>query len=460
MLMAEIFDRFAKKTPVGVMARASLEFALEPAVVDALFAEHAERQYERKLLFSTMLDMTALVVCGVHPSVHAAYKAMRQQVPVSVTAVYDKLGGVEAATTEALVAHSAARLRPVVAALGTSEHWLDGYRIRVLDGNHLAATERRLGVLRACAAGPLPGQALVVLEPESGLVAQMVSCEDGYAQERSLLEPIISAAEPGDLYVADRNFCTLGFLFGLANRHSHFAIRQHANLPIASRGTLRKVGRTDTGTVCNQRITLRLGDAELRARRVVIQLDTPTRDGDTEMAIITNLPPSIDARTIADLYRRRWTIETLFARVERYLQSEIAGLGYPRAALFGFGVALVAANVFAVVHAAMEAAKAAKPELAEMPLSDFAIIEEARSVHRGMDMVLDDDVWHPFQAMPPVAFARRLMGWSAHIDWHRFRKAVRGPKKPTPKRTRFKNRPHVSTARLLAERREAACGAE
>lgn len=448
--MAEIVDRFAQKAPVGLMTRAALEFALEPTAIDALFVDHAERQYERKLLFSTMVDLMALVVCGMHPSVYAAHKKLRAEVGVSVTALYDKLAGVETATTEALVAHSAERLRPVIAAMGKSKPWLKGFRIRVLDGNHLAATERRLAVLRDCSAGPLPGQTLVVLEPEIGLAVQIVACEDGHAQERSLLGPIIQAAQPTDLYIADRNFCTLGFLFGLARRPAYFAIRQHANLPIVSAETLRRRGRTETGMVFEQAITLRLGDEELHLRRVAIRLDTPTRDGDTEMAMIVNLPKSVDACTVADLYRRRWTIESLFARVERNLQSEIAALGYPRAAIFGFGVALVATNAFAVVHAAMEAAKASIPEAMEMPLSDFAIVEEARAVQRGMDVMLDEKAWEPFHIMAPRAFARRLMGWTVHIDWPCFRKSVRGPKKPTTKRTRFKDKPHVSTARLLA----------
>jgi hypothetical protein len=339
----------------------------------------------------------------------------------------------------------------VIAALDTAEPWLPGYRIRVLDGNHLAATERRLTVLRQCAAGPLPGHSLIVLEPEVGLVVQMVACEDGHAQERTLLEPIIAAAEPGDVYIADRNFCTLGFLFALANRSSHFIIRQHANLPIESQGTLRRCGRTESGEVFEQGVTVCMDGAKLQLRRVVIRLDTPTRDGDTEMAILSDLPPTIGAATIADLYRRRWTIETFFAHIERNLQSEIAALGYPKAALFGFGVAIVAANVFAVVHAAMQTAKRQDERAAQMPLSEFAIINAARSVHDGMDLILDDEVWLPFHSMAPGTFAKRLVQWAAHSDWLRFRKAIRGPKKPVPKRTRFKNTPHVSTARLLDE---------
>jgi len=288
--MAEVFERFVQRAPVAIMTRASLEYALEPEPLDALFAANAERQYERKLLFSTMLDLTALVVCGVHPSVHASFKAMRKQVPVSLTAVYDKLGGVETSTTEALVAHSAERLRPVLEAIGAAEPWLPGYRIRVLDGNHLAATERRLQVLRGCAAGPLPGQSLVVLEPELGLVAQMVACEDGHAQERSLLAPIMAAALPNDVYIADRNFCTLGFLFGLAKRQSHFIVRQHANLPIESSGKPRRRGRTDSGDVFEQTVTLSLDGSKMRVRRIVLRLHEPTRDGDSEISLLTCQP--------------------------------------------------------------------------------------------------------------------------------------------------------------------------
>jgi hypothetical protein len=43
---------------------------------------------------------------------------------------------------------------------------LPGYRVRMLDGNHFSATERRLKELRTETAAPLPGQALVVFDPE------------------------------------------------------------------------------------------------------------------------------------------------------------------------------------------------------------------------------------------------------------------------------------------------------
>lgn len=452
MVLADAFEKYVKAHPVAVMARALMERALEPKGLDDLFRANAKRQYEKELLFSTLVDVMALVVCGMQPSVRKAYAAMREQVPVSLTALYAKLDGMEVGTSEALVGHSTERLRPIIDELGpTSEPWLPGYRIKVLDGNHLAATDRRLSVLQDCAAGPLPGLALVVMEPESGLVTQMVGCEDGHAQERSLVDAVIAAVQPLDVFIADRNFCTARMLNGVADRGGFFVIREHAQVPVVSEGSLRARGRTDSGAVFEQSITLRLDEREVKVRRIVLRLDAPTRDGDMEMSILTNLSAQVAAVTIAELYRRRWSIESLFARVERNLQSELATLGYPGAAVFAFAVALVASNIFAVVQAVLRGAQKQHEDkaISKMPLSEFSIVEDIRTVQPGMKVVLDDEHWHPFRDEPAPRLAKLLLRWAKHVDWRNFRKAVRGPK-VRRERTRFRHTPHVSTARLLA----------
>lgn len=451
MVLSSVFEKFAKIHPVAVMARALMERALEPEGVDALFRKHAKRQYEKELLFSTMVDVMALVVCRMQPSVNKAYAAMREQIPVSLTALYAKMDGVEVSTSEALVAHSASQLLPILDELGApNEPWLVGHRIKVLDGNHLAATDRRLSVLQDCAAGPLPGLALVVMDPQTGMVTQIVGCEDGHAQERSLVEPVTAAVQPADVYIADRNFCTAKVLNGVAERGGFFVIREHAQVSVVSQGTLHLRGHTDSGSVFEQSVTLRLDDRDVRVRRIVLRLLAPTRDGDTEMAILTNLPANVDAVTVAELYRRRWTIESLFGRVERNLHSELTSLGYPGAAVFGFAVALVASNIFAVVQAALHAAQRQHKDkaIAQMPLSEFSIVEDIRTVQPGMKVVLDDKQWRPFRDETPVRFANLLLRWAQHVDWRNFRKAVRGPK-VRRERTRFRHAPHVSTAKLL-----------
>ena len=89
--------------------------------------------------------------------------------------------------------------------------------MKIIDGNHLAATEHRIEELRTIGSGPLPGLALVVLEPDRMLVSDVFPCEDGHAQERRILPQVLPTVEADDLWIADRNFCTTGFLFGIAN---------------------------------------------------------------------------------------------------------------------------------------------------------------------------------------------------------------------------------------------------
>ena len=171
MPLGEVFDRFAAESPVSVMARAAFEHALPAADVDALFAEHAERQYTRELLFSQLVDLMGLVACRVQPSLNAAIRKRATDLGVTRKAVYAKIARTEPGLGAALVRHTAARLAPVVAALGSgAAATVPGYRVRVIDGSHLPGTEHRLGPLRQTRAGALPGQAVVLFDPASGLV--------------------------------------------------------------------------------------------------------------------------------------------------------------------------------------------------------------------------------------------------------------------------------------------------
>jgi IS4 transposase len=189
---------------------------------------------------------------------------------------------------------------------------LPGYHVKILDGNHLAGTEHRLKELRTMRAGALPGQALVVLDPRLMLATDVILCEDGHAQERSLLDQVLAIVRARDLWIEDRNFCTTNFLFGIASRDAFFVVRQHAStLHWEFVGKRRARGRIDTGAVFEQTIRATNDAGEvLVLRRITVVLDQPTRDGDTELHLLTNVPAQdAHAQTIADLYRRRWTIE-------------------------------------------------------------------------------------------------------------------------------------------------------
>lgn len=143
MILADVFERYVKKAPISIMARTMMEVALAPEDLDALFEKQAERQYTRNLLFSTTVDLMGVVVCKSRPSIHAAFQEVKETLPVSLTAVYNRLNGLESTVTGALVRHSADKMAEVIRAMkGGLPPLLPGYRPRIIDGNHLAATER------------------------------------------------------------------------------------------------------------------------------------------------------------------------------------------------------------------------------------------------------------------------------------------------------------------------------
>lgn len=257
MVFSAIFERFVESCPACVMYRATLENVFAPAKLDALFRESAIVQYERELMFSTLVDLVGLVVCRASPSVHAAYVRKREQVSVSIRALYDKLMHVETGTSRALVQHTAAQVCELIdRTKGRRKPLLKGYRTRILDGNHLSRTDRRLKVLRGTSAAALPGQALVLLDPERMVIDDVIPCEDGHAQERSLLDQVLATIEKNDVLIDDRNFCTLKFLFGIKERKAYFITRQHSGMPWKPLSKPRYVGRCETGRVFESLVEL------------------------------------------------------------------------------------------------------------------------------------------------------------------------------------------------------------
>src|SRR3954449_7693818 len=274
MILSDVFERFSQDSPLSVMARGIMENALNPQILDQLFEQVARKQFTNKLLFSTVVDLMSVVVCRIRPSIHAAFQARAETVGATIDAVYDKLDGTETAVSAALVHTVAARLAPVIEAMkGARSDWLPGYRARILDGNHLPGSEHRLKELRTLRAGALPGQALVVLDPRLMLATDVVLCEDGHAQERSLLDQVLEIVRAGDLWIEDRNFCTTNFLFGIANRGAFFVIRQHAStLHWEFLGKRRACGRIDTGQVFEQTIRATNDAGEfLVLRRITVE---------------------------------------------------------------------------------------------------------------------------------------------------------------------------------------------
>ena len=410
MLLDTIFTPFVKERPICVMARAVLERLLDAQRLDALFARTAERQYTRELLFSSLVQLMSEVVLGVHPTVHAAYQANKDAIGVSTTALYNKLDRVEPGVSAALVRDSAALAEPVIKALRASHpRWLPGYQIKVLDGNHLSSTEHRLKELRGTWAAPLPGQALVVLDQQRMLITDVFLSEDGHAQERSLIAQVLQHVEEDQLWIEDRNFCTLGLMFGMAWRGAAFVVRQHGQLQGELLGRAKRTGTTRSGPVYEQAMLVRdpHSDETMQIRRITIELKVPTRDGDTELHILSNVPSGrASAAQLARLYGKRWSIETAFYEITTTLSCEINTLGYPKAALFTFCLALLAYNAVSLIKAALRSAHGRQKVNDEV--SGYYLALEIGRTYDGMMIAIPAPHWALFRELSDQAFANVL----------------------------------------------------
>jgi hypothetical protein len=450
-MLGTIFERFVEQSPVSVMVRGLMERVFAPSTMNELFEATTEVQYTRELLFSSVVELMSLVVCAIHPSVHAAYRAKAKEMCVSLSAVYAKLNGLELGVSRALVQQTGQAMAEIVTQLGgQAPAWVAGYRVKILDGLWLAATDHRLKGVRSQAAAVLPGKSLVVLEPQLRLATDVFLCEDGHAQERTLLASVLTSVQPNDLWIADRNMCTLGFVFGLQQRQAAFVIPQHGGLPYQALDQLHLVATSETGEVFEQRIELVRQDQRIQLRRIVVKLNQPTRDGDTEIAILTCVPAAVVlAIEVAQLYRHRWTIEEFFQSVTLNFEGEIQTLAYPKAALFSFCMALVAANILAVVRATLASVHGAGK--IEAGLSDFYLVDEIQHTYRGMMIAIEPAQWTIFQSLTLTQLTELLQHLAAKVHLASFLKTPRAAKKKKPPLTVKPNQPHLSTARLLAQ---------
>ena len=447
----------AQAVPLGILVRGTLEWLLDATIWEQIFHEQAPQQYTRQLTMASLVGLLIQVSAGLRSSVFAAYKADQaaSQPTIATTqqAVYGKLGRLNPAVSEALVRHSAAKLGQLLhGTVPATDDVLPGYRLRILDGNMLTGTDHRLKALRQWLNACLPGKSLVVYEPGTRLVTDLVLCEDAYTQERALLVHLLPHMQANDLWVADRNFCTTRFVFGVPEKRGFFVVRQHGRtLRWKAVSKRKRCGPTDTGIVYEQRIMATDPDSgeQLPLRRIELRLFEKTGDGERSIAVFTNLPDEVRAIAIVEIYRMRWTIEKQFPFLSQSLHCEVPGLGKPRAALFMFAMALVASNALAVVRGALREAHGVE---SESELSGFYLADEIAHDYRTLMKYLPAEQWVGWRSLEAKALKRLLIALSHKVNVAGLTRSKRGPKKPTGVKPMYdRKHKHRSTARLLKE---------
>jgi hypothetical protein len=212
---------------------------------------------------------------------------------------------------------------------------------------------------------------------------------------------------------------------------------------------VKKVGKTATGVVYEQHV--QVTDPEsgetLRLRRIEVRLHQATRDGDRTLAVLTNLPDPVSALKITDTYLVRWTIETHLQFLTQSLHCELPGLGQPRAALFGFAMALVAANALSVVRGSIRSEHGVE---VEAEVSGYYLADEIAHDYRTLMKYLPADQWLGWRSLTPEALEKLLRALAGNVNLRTLTRSQRGPKKPPQQKPAYdKKHKHYSTSRLL-----------
>ncbi len=447
-MFSTIMQRFVQASPMSVLARMSIENLFSHDSIDAIFDDVSRRQYTRELLFSTAADLLVQVTMFGQPSVNAVFQRRRQEIPVSVSALYQKLQGAEPAVCEALVSRPATLAAQLITQFGAGRpEPVPGYRLRIADGNVLGRSERRLKELRGSGVAALPGQTVALFDHATGLIREVITCEDGHTNERKLIPQLIDRLEPDDLLVADRNYAMLDFFRDLTVKNVRFLIRHHGSIKLDFQGEPIKVCSDTESTIAYQQVCLSDGQ-EYGA--IVVQRKAKTSDGDLTIILLTNLKLTKRlAKTLAEVYRKRWQIEETFRQLTQYLSCEVKSLGYPKAALLAFSLAVVAYNCLACVKAAL-AERFGHTKL-EDELSMYYLATEVQLSFHGMNVAIPGEEWTEYATLTPAALAAVMRQIVAGIDLSHYRKSPRGAKKPVSKKR--ERHVHQSTAKVIAARK-------
>lgn len=445
--MSSVLERFCVTAPFAVMTRILIQEFMGKHI-NGLFEENRESQYEYIASFQSVALAVADVALRFCENFNQSYKKHKEALEVSVQSFYAKTRGVDPSVSEALVADSAKQAIELQDALGMQQ-WeiIPGYRCYAYDGNVLAKSEKRLKVLRDVKGAPLPGKVVARFDLQRQLFDKAYVLLDGHAQESTSCERVVSDLQARDVLIADRHYCIVSFMEAITRAEAYFIVRQHGRLPGVLLGKRTFLGKTETGMVYEQQMRLTSDEDAMVVRRITVVLNHPTRDGATEIHILSNLPIKVSALTIADAYRHRWEEETAFNVLQMTLTCEMASIGHPKAATFLFCMSLLAYNLRQTIFAAMFAAH---PEEEVLEVSHLHVSKNVSDYTPGMLVSITFEQWNDFIPSTIKGLATLLMRIASKIPLSNFKKSTRGPKIKKPFRSRNVASSHVSTAKLLA----------
>ena len=364
---AEFAREVLSRLPLAEAVLSLWRWVGDPVFLLSVFVRHRGLGYEKEISFGVLVQLIADALLEHQGSGKKSFARGREQglLTASVQAVYQKLSRVPLGLSEAWLAESAARLRPVYpeAARVPLPPALRGFEVIIVDGKAIKRVAKRLKPLRGRKGGVLGGKALVALELRSGVVVAMATHADGETNEAKLvpaLLPQVRAQVRGQrLWVGDRQFCDLTQPAAFVQDGDHCLVRYHSKTPFcpdAARPAQR--GVDGHGRVWEQDWGW-FGCERAKARRYVRRL-TLYRPGEETIILITDLldAAQVPATDLFDLYLARWSIERVFQQITEVFHLQTLIGTTPQGTVFQFAFCVLLYNMVQVVRAYVATAQA------------------------------------------------------------------------------------------------------
>jgi hypothetical protein len=339
----------------------------DPLFLFSLFARQRGAAYEKVLSFATVGQLMADALLEHRGSGRQSFTRAQEngQVEGSVQAVYQKLGRVPLGVSEAWLAESTVRVRPVypAAARVPVPSSLQEFAVMVVDGKASKRVAKRLKPLQGRKGGVLGGKALVALELASGLAVAMATHADGETNEAKLVPALlpqvrVRIAGPR-LWVADRQFCDLTQTAVFATEADHFVVRYHPKTHFCPEPTRpAQQGADPQGRVWVEDGGW-LGCERAKHRRFVRRI-TLYRPGEETLLLLTDLLDAAQypATDLLALYLARWGIERVFQQLTEVFHLQALIGTTPQGTVFQLAFCLLVYNRPQVVRAYVATAQA------------------------------------------------------------------------------------------------------
>jgi len=432
----------------------------DPAVLQALFAKHRGRAYDKVLSFPTFVHLIADALLRHDGSARASFERAldHNALPVSIPAAYGKLRRLPIAVSVALLTEGTARLhellpvQPTPAAIPRS---MRAFTVTILDGKTIKHVAKRLKLLRGVRRGVLGGKTLVALEANSGLAVAMAAHPDGESNELRLVPGVVSQLQQAPsgprLWVGDRLYCDLVQIGRFSTGKDHFVLRYSAKVHFHPDAEHAVQHGTDAG---GRPYTEEWGwlGAATDARRRYVRRITLQRANDEDLILVTDLLsvtryPAVDVLAV---YHGRWGIETVFQTVTEVFPLKRLIGSTPQAGIFQMAFCLLLYNMIHVLRAYIAAA--ADWEAADVSLEK--LFDDVEQELIAWTVMVDPMATvREFGTVPTVAEVREQLTRLLSNVWQdRWLKSV-NEKSRSYRRKPPSSRGHTSVHRVLEDHR-------